>query len=107
MSLRTLLELTASALLALWICIDGYNAILGRASFSALRARQAAHEELRAETEALAARRASLERRADMLNRRGVDLDLLEERTRAVLGYAREGERVITREQLDRLLQDE
>ena len=57
-----------------------------------------------AELNELHARRLELEKRADLLNSSSLDPDLLDERIRAVLGYSREGDVVISRRELDRLL---
>jgi cell division protein FtsB len=54
----------------------------------------------------LQARRAELEKRADLLNSKSLDPDLLDERIRSILGYSREGDVVISRRELDRLLEN-
>lgn len=56
------------------------------------------------EVDLLRARREALEKRADLLNSKSLDPDLVDERIRSILGYSREGDIVITRQELDRAL---
>jgi cell division protein FtsB len=65
-----------------------------------------ARDALAGEVIAIEAQRDRLRLIADQLNPRGVDPDLLEEKIRSVLGYAAEGDIVIPREELDRILED-
>jgi len=81
-----------------------YSAVVSDTGYRALAALKREQAEKTATLELLEARRVELEKRADLLNSKSLDPDLLEERIRAVLGYSREGDIVISRRELDRLL---
>jgi len=103
-AVRLFFEVVAPALVVCFAMIIAYDAVAGPTGFRALRAVRADLAIKRAEVEAIAARRAALERTADQLNRRSLDPDLLDEKIRSVLGYAAEGDIVIPRDELDRML---
>lgn len=99
-------DVVAPALTACWIAYLGYGAIAGASGYRVLadlRKEAAAKEEA---LEALTARRAALAQVADQLNARSLDPDMLDERVRAVLGYAREGDLVLPRDELERMLKE-
>jgi cell division protein FtsB len=54
----------------------------------------------------LTARRTALAQRADALNPHSLDPDMVDERVRAVLGYARDGDLVLPRDELERMLKE-
>ena len=95
---------------ALVMCLTGillYGAVASDTGYRALSALRKEAEARTAELDALQARRIELEKRADLLNSKSLDPDILDERIRAVLGYSREGDVVISRRELDRLLSEE
>lgn len=105
--IRFLLDIAFPALV---MCLTGILLWGAAASDTGYRALNRLSDEVEtktAELEALEARRAELEKRADLLNSKSLDPDILDERIRAVLGYSREGDVVISRRELDRLLSEE
>lgn len=101
---RFLRDVAAPALLACWVVYLAYGAVAGAAGYRSLR-------ELRAEADAKAAelaeikdRRRTLELRADLLNPKSLDPDMVDERVRAVLGYAHKDDVVIPKAELERML---
>lgn len=101
---RFIKEIGAPALLACWIAYLAYGAIAGAAGYRTLRELEAEAAKERAALAALRARREALEKRADLLNPKSLDPDMADERVRAVLGYARPGDIVVPRNELDRML---
>ncbi len=104
-SRRLLFDVVAPAILISWIALETYGALFGPSSYRALRRLEAQAADRAAALDALVARRETLERRANQLNPRSLDPDLVEERVRAVLGYARDGDMVVPRDQFDAALQ--
>jgi cell division protein FtsB len=96
-------DILAPALFACWIAYMAYGAVAGAAGYRALRSLQVELVAGRAELAEIEKRRAALEKRADLLNPRSLDPDMLDERIRAVLGYARDGEIVLPRSEVARL----
>ena len=104
--LRFLLDI---AFPALAMCLTGvllYSAVVSDTGYRALASLRKEAEEKEAQFAELHARRIELEKRADLLNSKSLDPDLLDERIRSVLGYSREGDVVISRRELDRLLSE-
>ncbi len=92
---------------ALVMCLTGvlvYSAVVSDTGYRALAALEKEAAEKEAQLDELQTRRIELEKRADLLNPKSLDPDLLDERIRGVLGYSREGDVVISRRELDRLL---
>lgn len=89
-------------LIAAYIVYLAYGAVAGAAGLSALKRLQAEETALKAEVEAIRAHREALQRRADLLNPHSLDPEMMEERIRAVLGYARDGDIVVPREEIDK-----
>ncbi|MEO1251162.1 MAG: septum formation initiator family protein [Pseudomonadota bacterium] len=102
---RLLIDVAAPALIMCWAAIYMYNAAAGDTGFGALSALERDVSLKAEEIDDLRARRQSLEQRADQLSSRSLDADFAEERIRAILGYAREGDVVISREELDALIE--
>ena len=105
--IRFLLDIAFPALV---MCLTGillYGAVASDTGYRALGELRKEAETRTADLDALQARRMELEKRADLLNSRSLDPDILDERIRAVLGYSREGDVVIPRRELDRLLSEE
>ena len=105
--IRFLLDIVFPALV---MCLTGILVYGATASDTGYRALGKLEEEVEAKTadlDALQARRIELEKRADLLNSKSLDPDILDERIRAVLGYSREGDVVISRRELNRLLSEE
>lgn len=103
-NLRFLLNIVAPALLLGWAAISFYSAVMGQSGFGALERLETKVEARAAEVDAIRATRIALEKRADMLNSKSLDPDMADERIRAILGYAREGDVVISREDLKNAL---
>ena len=91
-------------LIAAYIIYFAWGAVAGAAGLSALKRLKAEEAALRAEVDAVRAHRESLQRRADLLNPHSLDPEMMEERIRAVLGYAREGDVVIPRAEIDKAI---
>lgn len=77
------------------LAVFGHAGLQGEHGLRALATAEAEAETLEAELAALEARRAEIENRVDRLGGAQLDLDLLDERARAVLGLARPDELVI------------
>lgn len=103
---RFLLDIAFPALVMCLTAILLYGAIVSDTGYRALGELQDEAAQQAAKLEGLHARRLELEKRADLLNSKSLDPDLLDERIRAVLGYTQEGDVVISRRELDRLLDD-
>ncbi len=101
---RFLVEIVFPALVLCWTAVLVYSAVAGSTGYRALSSLEAAVEEKTGEVDALKARRAALEKRADLLNSGSLDPDMVDERIRAVLGYSREGDVVIPRREAETLL---
>jgi len=86
---------------ALWIllvavlAVFGHSGLQGEHGLVALHRAQALERELTAEFEATQANRRALQNLVSRLDERHLDLDLLDERARAVLGLVRPEEIVI------------
>jgi cell division protein FtsB len=96
-------DVIVPALFACWIAYLAYGAFAGAAGFRVLRDLNIELDARRAEVAELEARRAALEKRADLLNPKSLDPDMIDERIRAVLGFAREGDIVIPKSEFERL----
>ncbi|MEQ1930852.1 MAG: septum formation initiator family protein [Parvularculaceae bacterium] len=97
-------DVALPALFACWIVYLAYGAVAGAASYRTLRD---LHEEValrKAELAGIVARHEALQKRAELLNPKSLDPDMIDERVRAVLGYARAGDIVLPRSEIDRLL---
>jgi len=101
---RFLIDIAFPALVMCWTAIMLYSAVVSDTGYRALAELRREQAEKTAALELLQARRVALEKKADLLNSKALDPDLLEERIRAVLGYSRDGDVVISRRELDRLL---
>ncbi len=83
-----------------WAATIIYSAVAGNAGYGAL-ARLEAEVETKAEkVDVLRAHRETLQKRADQLNSKSLDPDLVDETIRTVLGYSHEGDVVISRQAL-------
>lgn len=102
---RFLFEIVLPVLIVCWAAVMIYSAVASDTGYRALSSLEAELSEKTAEVDALRARRQALEKQADLLNSKSLDPDLVEERIRSVLGYSREGDVVISRRELDRLLE--
>lgn len=94
-------------LVAAYIVYLTYGALAGAAGYSALKRLQTEENVLRAEVQAIKDRRGAMQKRADLLNPHSLDPEMMEERIRAVLGYAREGDIVIPRAEIDRMIRSQ
>ncbi|GJL95642.1 MAG: hypothetical protein DHS20C05_20470 [Hyphococcus sp.] len=99
-----LLNIVAPALLLCWAATIIYSAVAGDRGYQALSRLEAEVELKAAEVDALRERRMSLQRRANQLNSKSLDPDLIDEQIRSVLGYTRDGDIVIPRRVLDNAL---
>lgn len=82
-----------------------YGAFFGASGFRALieTRREISAEEM--EVRALRDRRERLAHAAGLLKPQALDPDMVEEKIRSVLGYAAEGELIVPRDELDRLIE--
>ncbi len=103
--IRFLLDIAFPALVMCLTAILLYSAVVSDTGYRALAQLRHDEAEKSASLEGLTARRQELEKRANLLNSKSLDPDLLDERIRAILGYSREGDVVISRRELDRLLE--
>ncbi|MEL7486952.1 MAG: septum formation initiator family protein [Pseudomonadota bacterium] len=102
---RFFFEIAAPAAVACWAAYFVFAALFGASSVRVLQTLESEAQERREDVDALTRRREALERRADMLHPSSLDADLVDERVRAVLGYARDGDLILPRSELDALLQ--
>lgn len=102
---KLIVDVVLPALAVCWAFVLALDMVAGPSGLRALREARAEVGAKRAEVAALAARREALERTANQLNRRSLDPDMLDEKLRSVLGYAAEGDIVIPRDELERLLE--
>jgi len=100
-SLKAILDFLLPAAVACWIALELFAAFYGPSSFRTLQEKQRQVVALRVETDALQSRLDALARRADMLHSSHLDAELLDERVRAVLGFAAPGEIVIPIDQYE------
>lgn len=94
-SLRQIAVAAAYVLLVGVIAIFAHSGLQGDHGLAAYREAEAEERRLRAELEELSAERAALGNKVLRLSDRFLDLDLLDERARAVLGLIREDELVV------------
>ena len=104
LNLRFLAEIVFPALVLCWAAVLIYSAVAGSTGYRALSALETELEDKASEVDALEARRETLAKRADLLNSKSLDPDLVDERIRAVLGYSREGDVIIPRREAETLL---
>lgn len=97
-------DVLAPALVACWIAYIAYGAVAGAAGFRVLSKLETELAAKRADLAEVEARRSALEHRADLLNPKSLDRDMVEDRVRSVLGYARAGDIVVPRSEVERLL---
>ncbi len=101
---RFFVDVIAPALCVCWAAVFIYSAIAGEAGYGTLAELQVELQEKSAEVEALRARREALEKRANLLNSKSLDPDLVDERVRSVLGFSAEGDIIIPRDEISRLI---
>jgi cell division protein FtsB len=87
--------ITPPVLIFCLVAYFAYHAVQGERGLLAWLAVKHELAQARATQSALAATRADLQRRVDLLGADGLDLDLLEERAHAVLNYGRPDELII------------
>lgn len=98
-------DVIAPLLVACWVVYLGYGAIAGAAGYRVLGELRLEAEEKRVALDEIEARRRALERHAGLLNPKSLDPDMLDERIRAVLGYAEPGDIVVPKSELERMLE--
>ena len=86
--LARLLTFVPTAVLAALICYFGYHAMTGDRGLLTARQREATLAEDEAELKQLRAQRTDLEREAHLLSDSSLSVDLLEERSHVLLGFA-------------------
>ncbi len=101
---RFLFDVLIPSCILFWAAILIYSAVFSNTGYRALAGVEAETQTLAEEVDLLRARREALEKRADLLNSKSLDPDLVDERIRSILGYSRDGDVVISREELDRAL---
>ena len=101
---RFLFDVLVPSCILFWAAILVYSAVFSNTGYRALAGVEAETTALAEEVDLLRARREALEKRADLLNSKSLDPDLVDERIRSILGYSRDGDVVISREELDRAI---
>lgn len=101
---RLVVEVIAPAFSICWIGYFTYGAVVGATGVRALKALEAEVQAKSSEVAELAAERRRLQIVAYQLNSNSLDRDMAEEKIRTVLGYAEEGDLVISRDQLEEIL---
>ena len=99
-----LLSIVAPALLLCWAATIVYSAVAGDRGYQALARLEAEVEAKAVEVDALRERRMALQNRANQLNSKSLDPDLIDQQIRSILGYTRDGDIVIPRRVLDQAL---
>jgi len=102
--LRLVIDGIAPAFFMCWIGYLAYGAVAGATGFRALLALEAEVRSRSAEVSELTAERRRLQTIADQLNPRSINADMADEKIRTVLGYVEEGDLVISRDQLEEIL---
>ncbi len=77
------------------LAVFGHSALQGEHGLAALRQAEALERELTVELAAIGEERRAMANIVGRLDERNLDLDLLDERARAILGYARREELMI------------
>lgn len=101
---KFIFDVLAPSCILFWAAILVYSAVFSDTGYRALSSLEFEAAALTEEVDQLRVRREALEKRADLLNSKSLDLDLVDERIRAILGYSRDGDVVITSTELDRAL---
>ncbi|MEO1242117.1 MAG: septum formation initiator family protein [Pseudomonadota bacterium] len=101
---KFIFDVLAPSCILFWAAILVYSAVFSDTGYRSLSTLQVEAETIGREVDLLRARREALEKRADLLNSKSLDPDLVDERIRSILGYSREGDIVISRRELDRAL---
>ena len=101
---RVIFDVIVPAILMCWAALLIYTAVASDSGYRALAKLEIDVEAKASEVDALRQRRAALEKRADQLNSKTLDPDLVDERIRSILGYSRDGDVVIPRHELDKVL---
>lgn len=102
---RFLFDVLVPAVMVCWAAVFIYNAVASDTGYRALAIARADVAKKTSELDKLQARRIALEKRADLLSSRSLDPDMIDERIRNILGYSRDGDIVVPRRELDRLLE--
>lgn len=97
-------EIVGPALLVSWFVYIVFNSVVGSSGFRVLAKLEQDAVLKTTEVEGLVAKRRALEARADMLNPKNLDPDMVDESIRSVLGYVHQDDIVLPRQELDRLL---
>ncbi len=101
LSKQFIIGVVLPAAIMFWAAMIIYSAVAGNAGYGALARLEAEVEEKADTVDVLRAHREKLQKRADQLNSRSLDPDLVDETIRTVLGYSREGDVVISRQALE------
>ncbi|MGE0409887.1 MAG: septum formation initiator family protein [Amphiplicatus sp.] len=103
---KFLRDIAAPVLFACWIVYLGYGAVAGASGYRVLADLRAQAAIERDALEEVRARRLILAQRAALLNPRSLDPDMIDERIRAVLGYADPDDIVLPRKEFERVLEE-
>jgi cell division protein FtsB len=101
LSKQFIIGVVLPAVAMFWAATIIYSAVAGNAGYGALARLEAEVDAKAGEVDVLRAHRETLQKRADQLNSKSLDPDLVDETIRTVLGYSREGDVVISRQALD------
>ena len=103
-SWKFLSDIVAPTLCVCWIAYFGFGAIFGSTGYLALERLRIEEAVKAAEVEEIEDYRDTLEARAKLLHPKSLDPDMVDEKIRSVLGYARQDDIVIPKGELDRLI---
>lgn len=97
-------------ILAPSICVCGiayflFGAFLGPTGYMTLAELEADLTVQQAEIDTLQAHRDYLENHADLLNPKSLDPDIVDEKVRSMLGYTNQGDIVLLRQEVERLIE--
>ncbi len=97
---KFLITIALPTLCMCWVAFLAFEAVAGASGYRTLAAMREEARVVELEVDAMRTRRQWLESRTHLLHSRSLDPDMVDERVRGVLGYAREGDYVIPRNEL-------
>ncbi len=97
---RFIFDVLVPSFLICWAAALVYSAVFSDTGYRSLALLEEETETLGREVDFLRVRREALQKRAVLLNSKSLDPDLIDERIRSVLGYSREGDVSISRQDL-------
>ncbi|MEM9013991.1 MAG: septum formation initiator family protein [Pseudomonadota bacterium] len=99
-----LIDVAAPTLCLCWAAAMIYSAFAGDGGYRALAELNQRLALEQAELDDLSARRLTMEKRADLLNSKSLDPDLIDEKIRSVLGFSAPGDIIIPKAEFEKLM---